>query len=382
MIRTFLGLTATAVAFSFAAACSVGSPLIGPGDDAASASSSGGPEGGSGSSSGGGSDASTVSDVGSSSDAGSALSIVLTPGTVVGNIDPQFFGINYVAVKGAPVNEDWPGSGSNKGIAQTRISTLRYPGGDGSERFDWRCPYYDPSATGSAICPATPTAMSTSVTSPDVDLWSYIAPFKNAQTVVLYQTDVFGTSGYTYNGQPFDLPIPPGQTTTVDSPQAVAAWAQHNLTAGIASYWEIGNEPDLILDTSNAGLPFTTYTNKFIAQATAIHGVDPTAMVYGPVTTQYTFPTATTDGKVGEFLSELTASKSLSLLYGVSIHYYSGDCMDAAATWQNLIALPGAWASTHMAWTQRVLGEYSFTGPIIVSEYSLGPQGCLAGIWS
>ena len=303
---------------------------------------------------------------------GTPLSVTLSTAAVVNTLGPRFLGINYVAHHAPPSNEDWPASTSSQGIAQTAIQALRFPGGDPADLFDWRCPYYDP--TSSTVCPSAPTATSWNETNPGTDLWGYIAPFKTASTVVLYQTDVFGDTGWTYGANTLSLPVPAGYTTKATDPATVQAWAQAVQSAGYAADWEIGNEPELVLAAQNPPQAFSLYTTAFNAQASAIHAAASGAHVFGPAISAHGFPTATSDGALGEFF---TTGLDASQLYGVSIHHYTdGLCQPAAATWTALAAIPAGWASGPMAYVKRVLAKHSFTGPIAVTEFALGPQGC------
>jgi hypothetical protein len=300
------------------------------------------------------------------------VSFALVTGTVENQLGPHFLGVNYVAHHAPPSNEDWPASTSSQGLARTAIQALRFPGGDPADLFDWRCPYYDPA--GASVCPSAPTATSWNETSPGADLWGYIAPFKTSDTAVLYQTDVFGDTGWTYGANTLKLPVPPGYTTSATDPATVQAWAQAVLSAGYAADWEIGNEPELVLAAQSPAQPFSLYTSAFNAQAAAIHTAWPAAHVFGPALSAHGLPTATTDGALGQFF---TTGVETSQLYGVSIHHYTdGLCQPPAATWAALAAIPPGWGAGTMAYVKRVLAKYSFTGPIAVTEFALGPQGC------
>jgi hypothetical protein len=322
----------------------------------------------------GSTDAALMTDAGST-DAGctgtpSPLTATLSSAASPRKIPAGFLGINYVASNLPPTNEDWPTSTSNAGLAQTPIRSLRFPGGDPSERFDWRCPYYVPSATGAAACPSTPGARSANVTSVS-DLWGtyLVPPLRTADAFVLFQTNVFGNSGYPYLGSPLSLPLPPGATTAASDPATAAAWVMANATAGIPSRWEIGNEPDLILSAQTPKLPFKTYTDKFNAQAAAIHAAAPTAKVYGPALSQVGLLDAS-------YLDEFLTDVNLADLDGLSVHYYSGLCDTPDALWPKLAALPSQWAGTTFKSFAATMAKHGYTGPVAITEFSLGPQNC------
>jgi hypothetical protein len=301
-------------------------------------------------------------------------------------LGPNFLGLNYND-KAPLMNQSWPQSKASQALAYTSVGTLRFPGGDPAQYFDWHCPFADPSSAKTP-CPSTPTATSRFETDPgsvlnaSYDLWSvFIANIKRPSLKVLYQTNVYGDSGLTPpgNGDPFNV-TPISGNPPVSSPAEAQGWAQHNVDDNLPSLWEIGNEPDVTLESAN-NLKFDDpkwgYTPRFHAQAQAIHSVDPSLLVFGPAIAHPGFPTAKSDGDIGTFLSLLaTTDGGASDLDVLSVHYYTGVCDLKDATWTALTAEAPNWATNHGAWLHRAAKNGGWTGPIAMTEFAIGPQQC------
>ena len=151
--------------------------------------------------------------------------VTVDASTVVRTLPPAFHGINYVGFWDAAQGSE----ASRVALAQTSIRTIRFPGGDPGDWYDWQCPFFTDDAANA--CPSAPTGASWSSTD-SLKLWSYAHSLGGR---ILFQTNFEG------NG----LPNPPGENYAVNSADNAGAWAAYTLAHGIDAAFEIGNEDDI-----------------------------------------------------------------------------------------------------------------------------------------
>jgi hypothetical protein len=255
-----------------------------------------------------------------SRDARAEAAVTVQASTIRHTLSPTFHGINYVGF--------WdPAQGSaasNTALSKTNIKTIRFPGGDPGDWYDWQCPYYTEEQT--PRCPASPMGSSWSSTSP-LGLWQYANRLGGR---VLFQTN--------YEG---NVPNPPGQSYAVNSPQNAAAWASYAKAQGMRASFEIGNEDDIHM-TAWHDANFQPYIQAFNAQASALHAVDRNFEVFGPAGTNEYFWWAL--DSLGMFLAAAGNKTGTGQVDGVSLHFYSG------SDWESSVARAQYWESANGPW--------------------------------
>jgi len=257
--------------------------------------------------------------------------ITVTAGTPARTMPSDFFGVNYVAF--------WDGAqgsaASAVALAQTPIKAVRFAGGSPADWYDWQDPYYS----------------GWSSTSPS-DLWRYA---QKLGATPLFQTNIQG-----------NLPNPPGQTYTVNSPQNAAAWATYDMTSGIPAAMEVGNEEDVHMTTS-WDPTFQPYITAFNAQAQAMHAANPAVKVFGPASTNEWYWWGL--GSLPMFLQQTGTISGTGQVDGVSLHYYTG------SGWSDTYNVAQQWNAAGGPWTfiQSSITRYDARPlPVAITEWNLG----------
>lgn len=246
-------------------------------------------------------------------------------------LSADFFGLNDVGFWGQAGRRT-----AAPALAQTAIRTVRFPGGDPADWYDWQQPYY----------------RGWSSTSP-LRAWQWARSF-GARTMI------FGTN---YQGH---LPDPPGKRYAVNSPENAAAWAAYNRRMGIHADMEVGNEEDITM--KSAGDPaFLRYVRAFNAQARAMHRADPGVQVLGPAGTNEYYWWAL--NSLGTFLANAGNRTGSGQVDGVSLHWYQGkswaDSRDAAEAW---LQPDGPWSAIQSA----IRAHDTRHLPVYITEWNAG----------
>ena len=162
-----------------------------------------------------------------------------------------------------------------------------------------------------------------------------------------------------------------------------AAIASDVASHGVSAVYEIGNEPDIggSYFGSNGGQ--SAYIAKFIEHANAIHGVQPSAEVYGPVVCglggNCSFPTGWDSGWLDAFLAQ-TGNKATGTgkgsVDGVSFHVYWHPEWGYSDLQQAKIDKYGFayyWSQTVMPYVRGIVAKHDTRDlPIVISEISVG----------
>jgi hypothetical protein len=263
----------------------------------------------------------------------------------VRTLPTTFHGVNYVGFWDAAQGS----AASAKALAATAIRVVRFAGGDPGDFYDWQCPYYTDKAV--PACPTSPVSTSWSKTSPQ-DLWNWAKPFGG---IPYFQTN--------YQG---NVPNPPNQTYTANSPENAAAWARWAKQQAIPALFEIGNEEDIKVTQIRDPI-FQPYITAFDAQAKAIHAVDPNIPVIGPAATnEYQWWNR---DSLGMFLKAAGNKSGSGTVDGVSVHFYKG------TAWQDTMTIPQYWSKKGGPWEfiqQTIQSNDTRPLPVYVSEWHLG----------
>jgi hypothetical protein len=162
-----------------------------------------------------------------------------------------------------------------------------------------------------------------------------------------------------------------------------AALASDAKAHGVKAVYEVGNEPD------NGGAYFSknggqaAYIAKFIEQANAIHGVDPSAEVYGPVVCglggNCSFPTTWDSGWIDAFLAQTgnkAAGSGKGSADGISFHVYwhpEWGYTDLSQAKIDKYGFAFYWSQTVMPYLRGIIAKHDTRDlPIVISEISLG----------
>ena len=163
-----------------------------------------------------------------------------------------------------------------------------------------------------------------------------------------------------------------------------AALASDAASHGVHVVYEVGNEPDI--SGSYFGMMSggqSAYIDKFIEHANAIHGVQPTAEVYGPAVCglggNCSFPTTWDSGWLDAFLMR-TGNKASGTgkgsVDGVSFHVYwhpEWSYSDLKQANIDKYGFAPYWSQTVMPYLRALVAKYDTRDlPIAISEISIG----------
>jgi hypothetical protein len=163
-----------------------------------------------------------------------------------------------------------------------------------------------------------------------------------------------------------------------------AALASDAAAHGVRAVYEVGNEPD----TSGSYFAMmsggqSAYIAKFIEHANAIHGVQPTAEVYGPAVCglggNCSFPTTWDSGWLDAFLMQ-TGNKASGTgkgsVDGISFHVYwhpEWSYSDLKQANIDKYGFAPYWSQTVMPYLRALIAKYDTRDlPIAISEISIG----------
>lgn len=243
---------------------------------------------------------------------------------VVSEIEYPFFGVNYVAFW-----DSIQGSNASKeALKRSGIQVIRFPGGAPAEWYDWSDPYADGwSSTGTA------------------DLWNFA---KDIPAKLLLQTNP--TSNHNNN----------------PSGTHAANWVAYTVNNDIdAPFWEVGNEPDIEIETPNDWTNFQPYIDKFNEHAAAMKAQNSAIKVFGPVGTNawYWWGLNTLD----MFLNKTGNRFGTGLVDGVSLHWYPGPG-EPTTGYDQIKALPQTWQSSYNFIRGRIQANDTRNLPVFITE--------------
>ena len=179
---------------------------------------------------------------------------------------------------------------------------------------------------------------------------------------------------------------PSGAGTPRKMPRAThaAALASDAASHGVRAVYEVGNEPDTggsYFATMSGGQ--SAYIAKFIEHANAIHGVQPSAEVYGPAVCglggNCSFPTTWDSGWLDAFLMQ-TGNKASGTgkgsVDGISFHVYwhpEWSYSDLKQANIDKYGFAPYWSQTVMPYLRTLVAKYDTRDlPIAISEISIG----------
>ena len=286
---------------------------------------------------------------------GASVAITVDVDTVTCAVAPDFAGTNFEAFSmwGADVSM---GSFQQQAFQAARIQQFRYPGGEPAEWSDLlmtgKCKDTSDANWGSPAYTA---------------LWAF-AKSAGVHSLML-QTN----------------PTPQycGADAQDSSGAHAAALAADASAHGVNAVFEIGNEPDLGNSFFGKNGGQAAYFAKFIEQASAIHGANPKAEVYGPVVCglggNCSFPVTWDSKWIDAFLAQtgdLASGAGKGSADGVSFHVYlhpEWAYSDLTEAKIDKYGFALYWSQTVMPYLRTVIAKHDTRNlPIAVSEISLG----------
>lgn len=286
---------------------------------------------------------------------GANVSVTVDVGSSSCALAPDFAGTNF---------ESFPGWGADVSMSAFQqqacqdagVQLFRYPGGEPAEWFDLLM-------TGQCADNSNANWGAPAYTS----VWSF------AQSAGVYSL-MLQTNPTTQWC---------GSGSQDDSGMHAAAIASDAASHGVRSVFEIGNEPDIggSYFAQNGGE--SAYIDKFIEQANAIHGAEPSAEVYGPVVCglggNCSFPVTWDSGWLDAFLAR-TGNKATGSgqgsVDGISFHVYwhnEWGFSDLAEANIDKYGFAVYWANTVMPYLRTIIAKYDTRDlPIAISEISVG----------